>query len=127
MILLRNCNVFSPEPLGINDILIAGGKIVGLSASINPPSGIEVEIYDMNNAIVAPGFIDAHVHIAGAGGEGGPATRTPEMQLSQFITAGVTSVVGCLGTDGFTRTIESVLMKAKSLKAVLIKYPHRPS
>jgi beta-aspartyl-dipeptidase (metallo-type) len=29
---------------------------------------------------------------------------------------GVTTVIGCLGTDGFTRTVESVLMKAKSLK-----------
>jgi beta-aspartyl-dipeptidase (metallo-type) len=29
---------------------------------------------------------------------------------------GVTTVVGCLGTDGFTRSVESVLMKAKSLK-----------
>jgi beta-aspartyl-dipeptidase (metallo-type) len=29
---------------------------------------------------------------------------------------GVTTVIGCLGTDGFTRSVESVLMKAKSLK-----------
>jgi len=29
---------------------------------------------------------------------------------------GVTTVVGCLGTDGFTRTVESVLMKAKSIR-----------
>lgn len=117
MIILKNCNVYTPEPIGINDILIAGGEIIGIAPSINPPGGIEVEIYDMKNAIVVPGFIDAHVHIAGAGGEGGPSSRTPEMQLSQFITAGVTTVVGCLGTDGLTRTVESVLMKAKSLKA----------
>lgn len=117
MIILKNCNVFSPDPIGIHDILIAGGKIIGIAPSILPPSGIEVEVYDMQNTTVAPGFIDAHVHIAGAGGEGGPSTRTPEMQLSQFITAGVTTVVGCLGTDGFTRSVESVLMKAKSLKA----------
>lgn len=57
------------------------------------------------------------MHIAGAGGEGGPATRTPEMQLSHMIEAGVTTVVGCLGTDGFTRSFESVLMKVKSLRA----------
>jgi len=64
-----------------------------------------------------PGFIDAHVHIAGAGGEGGPATRTPELMLSRMISAGVTTVIGCLGTDGFTRSVESVLMKVKSLRA----------
>jgi beta-aspartyl-dipeptidase (metallo-type) len=56
------------------------------------------------------------VHIAGAGGEGGPATRTPEMQLSHMIEAGVTTVIGCLGTDGLTRSVESVLMKAKGLR-----------
>jgi beta-aspartyl-dipeptidase (metallo-type) len=33
-----------------------------------------------------------------------------------MIEAGVTTVVGCLGTDGMTRSVESVLMKAKSLK-----------
>ncbi|MBV5348308.1 beta-aspartyl-peptidase, partial [bacterium] len=52
----------------------------------------------------------------GAGGEGGPATRTPEIQLSQLLEAGVTTVVGCLGTDGLTRSVESVLMKAKGLR-----------
>jgi beta-aspartyl-dipeptidase (metallo-type) len=29
---------------------------------------------------------------------------------------GVTTVIGCLGTDGLTRSVESVLMKAKSLR-----------
>lgn len=60
------------------------------------------------------------MHIAGEGGEGGeggPATRTPELQLSQMITGGVTTVVGCLGTDGITRSPISVLMKAKALRA----------
>ena len=56
------------------------------------------------------------MHIAGAGGEGGPSTRTPELNLSRMFEAGVTTVVGCLGTDGLTRTVESVLMKAKSLR-----------
>jgi beta-aspartyl-dipeptidase (metallo-type) len=30
---------------------------------------------------------------------------------------GVTTVIGCLGTDGFTRSVESVLMKAKAIRA----------
>jgi len=61
-------------------------------------------------------LIDNHVHIAGAGGEGGPATRTPELKLSDMFSGGVTTVIGCLGTDGLTRSVESVLMKAKSLR-----------
>jgi beta-aspartyl-dipeptidase (metallo-type) len=63
-----------------------------------------------------PGLIDAHVHIAGAGGEGGPRTRTPEMRLGQMLDGGITTVIGCLGTDGMTRSVESVLMKTKALR-----------
>lgn len=114
--LLKNCDVFSPEPMGMNDILIGGELILAISKKIDAPLGVDTEIYDMQGLTIAPGLVDAHVHIAGAGGEGGPATRTPEMQLSQFIKAGVTTVIGCLGTDGLTRNLESVLMKAKGLK-----------
>jgi len=56
------------------------------------------------------------VHIAGAGGEGGPATRTPEMHLRDMLDGGITTVIGCLGTDGLTRSVASVLMKAKGLR-----------
>ncbi|PLW92924.1 MAG: beta-aspartyl-peptidase [Marinilabiliales bacterium] len=117
MKLLKNCNVYNPDPAGMQDILIAGEKIVAMANSIDTPTGVQCEVFDMEGATVMPGLVDAHVHIAGAGGEGGPATRTPEMQLSSFIKAGVTTVVGCLGTDGLTRNPESVLMKAKGLKA----------
>ena len=64
-----------------------------------------------------PGFIDAHVHILGGGGEGGPKTRTPEIKLTDITTAGVTTVCGLLGTDGTTRTISNLLAKAKGLRA----------
>ncbi len=117
MKLLKNCELYSPDYCGRNDVLIAAETIIKIAPNIDIPSGIDVEVTDLNGAIVIPGFIDAHVHIAGAGGEGGPSTRTPEMQLSAFIRSGVTSVVGCLGTDGLTRNLESVLMKAKALKA----------
>ena len=39
------------------------------------------------------------------------------MKLSSMLDGGITTIVGCLGTDGFTRSLESVLMKVKSLKA----------
>lgn len=117
MILIRNCEVYGPEPMGQLDVLLAGGKIIAIHKKIGIPEGVEVEVYNGEGMYLVPGFIDAHVHIAGAGGEGGPATRTPEMQLSHMISAGVTTVIGCLGTDGFTRNFESVLMKVKALRA----------
>jgi beta-aspartyl-dipeptidase (metallo-type) len=117
MLLIRNATVYAPENLGKKDILTGGNIILGISDKINLPQGLEVEVIDANGLIVVPGLIDNHVHIAGAGGEGGPSTRTPELTLSRMFEAGVTTVVGCLGTDGLTRSVESVLMKAKSLRA----------
>ena len=117
MILLKNFEVYSPDYLGKKDVLIAGSKIIAIEDRIDAPSGLQVEVIDGNGQKLVPGFIDAHVHIAGAGGEGGPATRTPELQLSMLVEAGVTTVIGCLGTDGMTRSVESVLMKCKGLRA----------
>lgn len=116
MILFKNCEVFAPEPLGRKDVLMGGSKVLAISNSIKAPDGFDVEIIECNGLRMIPGLIDSHVHIAGAGGEGGPASRTPEMQLNHMLTAGVTTVVGCLGTDGFTRSLNSVLMKVKSLR-----------
>jgi len=116
LILITNAEVYTPEAIGKNDVLIAGGKIIAVEPHLKSKMAM-AKIVDVNGLKLMPGFIDAHVHIAGAGGEGGPASRTPEMQLSHMIEAGVTTVIGCLGTDGFTRSFESVLMKVKALRA----------
>jgi beta-aspartyl-dipeptidase (metallo-type) len=119
MFLIKQADVYQPSYLGKKDVLIAGEKIIAVEDEIDISSlkipGIIV--IDGNGKKLLPGLIDAHVHIAGAGGEGGPATRTPELQLSQMLDGGITTIVGCLGTDGFTRSPESVLMKVKGLKA----------
>jgi beta-aspartyl-dipeptidase (metallo-type) len=52
----------------------------------------------------------------GGGGEGGPSTRAPEITVEDIITSGVTTVIGCLGTDGTTRHMESLLAKANGLE-----------
>lgn len=116
MLLIKHCDIYSPDYIGRKDVLIGGKKIIAVENEINLPESSYLRIIDGSDLIMTPGFIDAHVHIAGAGGEGGPATRTPEMQLSHMLEAGVTTVVGCLGTDGMTRNVEGVLMKAKGLK-----------
>lgn len=116
MILLKNGTVFSPAYLGTRDILVAGEKIIAVEKEIKAPFREFIEIIDLKKQWVFPGFIDSHIHIAGAGGEGGPATRTPELSCEEIVNGGITSVVGCLGTDGITRTVASVLMKAKGLR-----------
>ena len=116
MILFKNCEIYTPDYIGKKDILIAGTKIIAIENEISLSEFPAVEVIDATGLRLVPGLIDGHVHIAGAGGEGGPATRTPEMQLSQMLEAGVTTVIGCLGTDGMTRNVESVLMKVKGLR-----------
>ncbi|MBN1880280.1 beta-aspartyl-peptidase [bacterium] len=114
--LFRHCHVFAPDDIGLNDILTAGDRIISIAGEIDPGPIQDMEIIDCSGLKLVPGLIDGHAHIAGAGGEGGPATRTPEMQLTDFLKNGITTVIGMLGTDGLARHPDSVLMKARSFK-----------
>jgi beta-aspartyl-dipeptidase (metallo-type) len=75
-----------------------------------------VEVVEAEGCMVLPGFIDPHQHILGAGGEAGPQTRMPEIELEEILGAGITTVVGILGTDGTTRHLTSLLAKARALE-----------
>lgn len=116
--IIKGALVYSPEKLGIKDILIIGQKIAAIEDNIDfyEFPGVKTEVINAEGKIVVPGFIDAHVHITGGGGEGGFKTRTPEIQLTDITTAGVTTVIGCLGTDGITRSMEALLAKARALE-----------
>jgi beta-aspartyl-dipeptidase (metallo-type) len=114
--LLQGAEVYAPEHLGPRDLLLGGGRILGVAEAIAPPSGVEVATVPAGDLLAIPGLVDLHVHFAGAGGEGGPATRTPELAASALLAGGTTTAVGCLGADGVTRTISALLMKAKGLR-----------
>ena len=115
MFLIKNAEIHSPDPQGRCDILAGGGKILRMAPGLKVPRGWS-EVLDARNLIAVPGFIDGHVHIMGGGGEGGPATRTPELVLSDAVKGGITTLVGCLGTDGHTRTMGGLLAKAQGLE-----------
>ena len=115
LLLIKNADVYAPEPGGRCDLLLGGGKILRMEPDIRIPRKY-CEVIDARNLKVLPGFIDAHVHIMGGGGEGGFATRTPGLPLTDAIRGGVTTVVGCLGTDGHTRNMAGLLAKAKGLE-----------
>ncbi|MGZ4162250.1 MAG: beta-aspartyl-peptidase [Neobacillus sp.] len=115
--LIKNGEVYAPYYLGRKDILIADDKIVFINDRIAVPENFApIQIIDAENLLVVPGFIDSHVHIIGGGGEGGFKTRTPELMLTDITTAGITTLVGLLGTDGTTRKMESLLAKARALE-----------
>ena len=115
--IIKGCNVYAPENLGIKDVVLVGGKIEGVYEDVDFNSTkIGYEIIDGRGKLLFPGFIDCHVHVMGAGGEGGYKTRTPEMQMSSLTKAGITTVVGCIGTDGICRNMKSLIAKIKGLK-----------
>ncbi len=114
--LIKDGHLFTPEDRGINDILIVGGLIARIAHPIDLPPAFGARIISASGKLVTPGFVDLHVHLLGGGGEGGPRTRTPEITLSKITRAGVTTVVGCLGTDDVSRRPEALLAKAMQLE-----------
>lgn len=115
---IQSAEVFAPQPLGCCDVLLSGDKIVAVQPDIDiaglQPFGVQV--VDAKGKRVVPGLVDSLVHITGGGGEGGFMTRTPELEPAAALQAGVTTMVGCLGTDAITRTLPELIAKAYFLR-----------
>ena len=116
MKLFKSAHVYAPQYLGQKDVLIAGDKIIAVEDNINLIASSFVEVIQTDGLILTPGFVDSLVHITGGGGEGGYSTRTPEMHINEAIKGGVTTVIGVLGTDAQTRSLENLLAKAYALE-----------
>lgn len=117
--LIRGGEVYGPGVLGIMDVLIAGEKIIRVGeVDLGPleATGLGVEVVEAAGCRVMPGLIDPHQHILGAGGEAGPQTRMREIEQTDIVGAGITTIVGILGTDGTTRHLTSLLAKARGLE-----------
>ena len=92
-LLIKGAHVYSPDDLGVCDVLTVGDKVVAVDKDLTAclPG---LETIEAKGLTLTPGFIDQHIHVTGGGGEGGPKTRTPELVLSELIECGTTSVVG---------------------------------
>ncbi|WP_067518444.1 beta-aspartyl-peptidase [Endozoicomonas ascidiicola] len=115
-LLIKNAELYTPEYLGKKDLLICSGKIVAIEDQIDRLANVECRVLNLDGSIVGPGLIDQHVHLIGGGGEGGYATRVPQLMFSDLVKAGLTSVVGILGTDGITRSPKDLYAKVKALE-----------
>lgn len=116
--IIRNAKVYQPEYAGVKDILVLGDRIAALGENLKADFGgcVEVREIDAEGMAAVPGFIDSHEHILGGGGEGGFHTRTPEASLGDLVRNGITTVVGCIGTDGIGRDMTALLAKAHALE-----------
>jgi beta-aspartyl-dipeptidase (metallo-type) len=121
VLLLRNADVFAPQPLGLQTLLIGGGKILWMGpgadlASLPRSLAIGTTEIDLAGRRLIPGLIDGHVHVTGGGGEAGFRTRVPAVPLTRYTLAGVTTVVGLLGTDDVTRGPRELLAQIHALR-----------
>lgn len=115
--LFKNAHIISPQDSGVMDVLVAGHQIAALGIDLETGnSNLPVEVIDASDCYLVPGFVDSLVHFIGGGGEGGFASRTPEMQLTNATLGGVTTAIGVLGTDATTRTLTNLLAKAHALE-----------
>ena len=117
--LIENGDVYAPEHLGEQSILLVDGKI-GIVGEVDRRAveamGLDVDVIDASGCLVCPGFIDPHEHLLGGSGEEGFASQSPEIHLSEIVRAGITTVVGTLGVDTTMKTMAGLLAKAKALK-----------
>ena len=115
--LLKNLDCYTPKYIGKNDILICSDKIYKLQPQIKfIDKNIIENVYDFEGLNAFPGFIDQHVHITGGGGEEGFTGHISEININHILNAGVTTLVGLLGADSCSRSLESLYVKAKSLE-----------
>jgi beta-aspartyl-dipeptidase (metallo-type) len=115
----RNARVYAPQALGLKDVFISGSKIIGVvdaGCKFQLPDGVEVVEHNALGRPLIPGLVDCHAHITGGGGEDGASTKVAAPLAATYFAAGVTSVVGLLGTDDITRSTEELLAGVRALR-----------
>lgn len=116
--LVKNAQLFTPEPRGLCHLLIADQRIAAVLDAAEPVNaGALIATIDLEGRRVIPGLVDPLVHYIGGGGEGGFGNRTAELSLEDACASGVTTLIGALGTDALTRTPANLIGKARELAA----------
>jgi beta-aspartyl-dipeptidase (metallo-type) len=120
-IVVEGGEVYTPEPIGATSLLVMGGTVRQTTGPIDwralESAGLQVQRLEAKGCRLLPALIDVHEHLIGGSGEaGGFSTQTPEIFLRELLLGGVTTVVGCLGTDVVTRSMPALLGKVKALR-----------
>jgi beta-aspartyl-dipeptidase (metallo-type) len=118
ILIVTGGEVFTPAAAGAATVLALNGAIARVG-SVDTKAletlDVPLQVLAAHACVVVPGFIDPHVHLIGGSGEEGYHTASPEIFLEELITAGVTTVVGCLGVDTTMKAMDALVGKAKAL------------
>jgi len=103
----------------VADVLIVEGKIAGVAANLTASSA---EVFDASGMIVAPGFIDMHVHLREPGFE---HAETIESGSRAAAAGGFTSICAMPNTKPVndSATVTSYIVETARRKAVVNVFP----
>jgi dihydroorotase len=120
-LVIRNGRVIDPASATdrIADVLIAGGKIAAVGNDLAAPGA---ETFDASGMIVAPGFIDMHVHLREPGFE---HAETIESGSRAAAAGGFTSICCMPNTKPIndSATVTSYIVETARRKAVVNVFP----
>jgi dihydroorotase len=120
-IVIRNGRVIDPASKTdrVADVLIVDGRIAGFAPDLPAP---EAEVFDAAGMIVAPGFIDMHVHLREPGFE---HAETIESGSRAAAAGGFTSVCCMPNTKPVndSATVTSYIVEKARRKAVVNVFP----
>lgn len=115
--LIHNAQIYAPRHVGLGALLLGGGRILWLGGEApRLDRSLGARTVDLEGRRLLPGLIDGHAHLTGGGGEAGFASKVPAPQLTAYTLAGVSSVIGVLGTDDCTRNTAELLARTRALR-----------
>ena len=105
MKLIKNGKILRNGILKDTEILIDGKRIKTISSKINSSSP-NIEVIDAKGNLIAPGFVDVHVHLREPGGE---HKETIETGTKAAARGGFTTVCPMPNTRPVPDSVEHVL------------------
>jgi dihydroorotase len=119
--LIKNGRVIDPATNTdrIADVLIVDGKVAGVAPDLSSPGA---EVFDAAGMIVAPGFIDMHVHLREPGFE---YAETIESGARAAAAGGFTSICAMPNTNPVndSATVTSYIVERARRNAVVNVFP----
>jgi dihydroorotase len=120
-IVIKNGRVIDPasQTDRVADVLIVDGRVAGVAPNLSSP---KAEVFDATGMIVAPGFIDMHVHLREPGFE---HAETIESGSRAAAAGGFTSVCCMPNTKPVndSATVTSYIVERARRKAVVNVFP----